>query len=347
MRFSSEALARQVARTSGMAVAVWPGVFACALMAIAALFVSQQYGAPAFLMALLFGMAMTFLNDPGSRSQAGLAFCSSIVLRGSVALLGLRISFDTVVALGWGPVMLVILCSLLTLACGVILSARLGRSWYFGALTGGAVAICGASAAAAIAAVLPQTETSARNLGVTVLSVTLLSTLAMVLYPVLVGQWGLDDTAAGIFLGATIHDVAQVVGAGFSVSDNAGETATLVKLIRVALLGPVVVCLALFIRWRAAPVQGDTPPPILPGFVVVFIALAALNSFEALDDGIVRAANGLCYFGLLIAIAAIGARTSLRDSRAIGGQALFQIVTLSAILGALVSFGIGLLSLVE
>ena len=117
---------------------------------------------------------------------------------------------------------------------GGLLSDLFG--WRFALLTGGSVAICGASAAMAIAAVLPRNEHSESNLIFTVLGVTVLSTIAMIAYPMITTVTGLDPLASGVFLGGTIHDVAQVVGAGFSISDEVGETATLVKLMRVTML---------------------------------------------------------------------------------------------------------------
>src|SRR5690606_33983478 len=90
---------------------------------------------------------------------------------------------------------------------------------------------------------------------------------------------GLDHRAAGVSLGGTIHDVAQVVGAGFSVSEETGETATLVKLIRVTLLAPVVLIFSLSFRDMGQADSGAGQPPLVPGFVLGFLALAALNSF--------------------------------------------------------------------
>ena len=122
----------------------------------------------------------------------------------------------------------------LTIAFGILLARLLGFGVHFGLLTGGAVAICGASAALALAAALPAHPQKERAAAFTVIGVSLLSTVAMMLYRWLVHWLGFDAHAAGVFLGGTIHDVAQVVGAGYSVSQEAGDTATVVKLLRVA-----------------------------------------------------------------------------------------------------------------
>src|SRR6185369_1856870 len=110
----------------------------------------------------------------------------------------------------------------------------------------------------------------------TVIGVSALSTLAMIAYPVIARATGLSHHQAGVFIGATIHDVAQVVGAGYAISPEAGDTATVVKLMRVAMLLPVILTTTLFMRSNGAT-EGERPP-ILPWFLAVFLALVAMNS---------------------------------------------------------------------
>src|SRR5690606_39240544 len=189
-----------------------PGLSISIVVAMASTFVSQQYGGPTLLFALLIGMALHFLSKDAV-SGPGIEFSAKTVLRVGVALLGVRISADQVEALGFSPVLIVIGGVCLTLLLGRVLSRPLGLAPQQGVLTGGAVAICGASAALAISAVLPQTRTSERDTLFTVIAVTTLSTMAMILYPLLVPALSLSDSQAGILFGGTIHDVAQVVGA--------------------------------------------------------------------------------------------------------------------------------------
>lgn len=226
-----------------------PGLIVVALVATAAQFVADHYGAPAMLMALLFGIAINFLGNDGP-CRAGLDVAARTILRLGVALLGFRISFAAIAELGCGVVIFVMVCVALTILSGIALAPLFGHRWRFGVLSAGAVAICGASAAVAIAAVLPRDERSDDRLAFTIASVTILSNVAMVLYPIIANATALSDTAAGLFIGASIHDVAQVVGAGFSMSSEIGETATVTKLLRVALLAPTLVVLTLCIRCR-------------------------------------------------------------------------------------------------
>jgi uncharacterized integral membrane protein (TIGR00698 family) len=148
-----------------------------------------------------------------------------------------------------------------------------------------------------------------------------------------------------VFLGGTIHDVAQVVGAGFSISPEAGETATLVKLIRVGLLAPVVLLTALAVRRieGRAP-QGTRRPPLLPGFVVGFLALAALNSLGMIPAPVSEALGSLSRWALLVAIAAVGMKTDLRRVLGLGGRAIGMIVAPSAFIAGFVLAGLALLA---
>lgn len=317
-----------------------PGLLIAAVLAIAAQFLSDHYGAPAMLMALLLGMALSFLAEEG-RCVPGIEFSARSVLRLGVALLGARISFDLLAGLGWQVIALVIVGVIATVLFGLIGARLLGRGWRLALLTSGSVAICGASAAMAIAAVLPKNQHSERNLIFTVLSVTLLSTLAMIVYPLVAGGLALDDRATGIFLGATIHDVAQVVGAGFSVSEEAGETATLVKLIRVSLLAPMVLIFGLAIVALGIKQSGEGGrPPLVPGFILAFLALATLNSFQAIPEVISDELAAVSRWALLTAIAAVGMKTSLRRIRDIGGQAIVLIVAETLFLAALILAGL-------
>src|SRR5262249_3281927 len=153
-----------------------------------------------------------------------------------------------IVALGWQPLLLVVLSITLTIAVAMVVARLLGFQSLFGLLTGGATAICGASAALALSASLPNHPLKERATMFTVIGVSSLSTLAMVVYPIVANAFGLDARHAGIFLGATIHDVAQVVGAGYSMSRETGDVAILVKLMRVAMLLPVIVFAAMLPR---------------------------------------------------------------------------------------------------
>ncbi|WP_128255516.1 YeiH family protein [Falsirhodobacter deserti] len=313
-----------------------PGLVVAMLVAVTAQFLSEHYGAPAMLMAILLGIALHFMTEE-ARTAPGVEFASKTVLRIGVALLGVRISWEMFADLGAATVFLVLGGLLATIGFGLLAARLLGQSRAFGFLTGGAVAICGASAAMAIAATLPKGKTAERDLIFTVVGVTVLSTMAMILYPILAARLHLDAQATGIFFGGTIHDVAQVVGAGFSVSEETGEIATLVKLIRVTALAPVVLIAALLIRARGS--EDGTRPPLVPAFVLGFLVLAALNSFNVFSATVIEFVNELSRWALLTAIAAVGMKTSIPGLLKVGGAAISLLVAETVFLAVLILGG--------
>ena len=313
--------------------AYWPGLAVSAVVAIAATFLSLHYKASAMLFALLLGMALHFLAEEG-RCLPGIQLASSLVLRTGVALLGLRITIAQVEALGWTTILLVVVTVALTVLVGIAVAKALKLGSALGTLTGGAVAICGASAALAIASILPRHEHAERDASFTVIGVTAMSTLAMILYPMLVGALGFDHRAAGIFLGGTIHDVAQVVGAGYSVSPETGDTSTIVKLLRVSMLLPVCLAIgvALHVRGRAAAHAA----PVLPWFAVAFAVLVAVNSTGWIAPSVSRAGSFVSQAFLVTAIAAIGMKTSLRSLVDMGLRPVVLVVSETIFLAAVV-----------
>ena len=295
--------------------AVYPGVLVAGTIALASTWLAQHYTAPVMLFALLFGMAFHFLHEEG-RCVAGIEFTSRSVLRLGVGLLGVRITLGQIASLGAWPVATVIVGVATTILFGFVLSRRLGLSSMFGVLSGGAVAICGASAALAIASVLPRSDTRERDTILTVVSVTALSTLAMILYPVFAASIGLDHRQAGVFIGGTIHDVAQVIGAGYTISNETGDIATYVKLLRVAMLLPAVFAISfLYARHRGS---GESARATLPMFLVGFAVLVVVNSIGLLPQIVIGLANDVSRWCLVAAIAALGMKTSFKALFAVG-----------------------------
>lgn len=316
---------------------VYPGVLAAVTIALAASWLSQHYAAPVMLFALLFGMTFHFLHEEG-RCIPGIEFASKAVLRTGVALLGARITVEQMADLGVMPIALVVVGIVTTISVGYLLARMLGLSREFGLLSGGSVGICGASAALAIASVLPKTKDTERDVILAVVVVTTLSTIAMILYPMLVTAIGLDHQRAGLFLGGTIHDVAQVVGAGYMISPQTGDVATYVKLLRVAMLLPVVLSVA-FIMSRGKAGQPAAKVPI-PMFLLGFAALVAINSLGYLPKVAVDGANELSRWCLVVAIAALGMKTTFKALIAAGWRPVAVMVAETLWIGGLVLAGV-------
>ena len=317
---SAIALTRIHSRTRELA----PGFVVSLIVAAAASFLSEHYGAPVMLFALLLGMALNFLAGDGA-CKAGIEFTARSVLRIGVALLGMRITLEQIAALGWKPVALVVILVVVTIGVSVIAAKALGFQRLFGMLTGGATAICGASAALALAAALPNHPQKERATLFTVIGVSALSTLAMILYPMIANWLELSPQVAGVFLGATIHDVAQVVGAGYSMSTETGDTATVIKLMRVAMLLPVIVCAAMVTRMQGADPTGKRPP-LLPWFAVGFLLLACINSTGWVVPAVQGTVNELSRWCLVVSISALGMKTQLKELAAVGIKPILLMV---------------------
>ena len=302
-----------------------PGVLLCGVIALAATFISEHYGGPQLLYALLMGLAFHFLNGH-PKAAKGINFCGRTVLRCGVALLGARITFSQVSRLGVETAFTVMAAVALTILTGVLLARWLGATREQGLLTGGAVAICGASAALAISSVLPQTKDNERFTLLAVMGVTVMSTVAMVLYPLGLQLLGMSPSQSGIVLGGAIHDVAQVVAAGMMLGLEAGDVATVVKLFRVMLLMPVVICIAVLYRQHADVNAPEKDVPLVPGFLIAFIVLVMLASIGTLPPPLVQIASDASRWMLVIALAAAGVKTSFEDLVKLGWRPVAMLV---------------------
>ncbi|MCW5658216.1 MAG: putative sulfate exporter family transporter [Burkholderiaceae bacterium] len=304
-------------RLAGALHAHWPGLLLCAVIALAASFIARVHGGPQLLYALLFGVAFHFLHADG-RIRPGIELCTGIVLRMGVALLGARITLEQIASLGWAAALTVVACVVSTVVVGIGLARRLGLNTAQGVLSGGATAICGASAALAIAAVLPRTREQERFTLLVVVTVTALSTIAMLLYPLLAHALQLSPAQAGLFLGGSIHDVAQVVGSGYLMGPATGDNATVVKLFRVSMLALVVLAAAAGFRGAGMAPGGAMARPLalVPWFLWVFMALVLLQALRLMPSVAPLWASELSRGCLVLAIAGLGVKTSF--------QALFQ-----------------------
>jgi uncharacterized integral membrane protein (TIGR00698 family) len=312
-----------------------------------------RFGIPAVVIALIIGMVLHPLaNAP--RFQAGMTFCVKKMLRWAIALLGLRVALGDIVALGLTTALLVIVAMAATILSGFLLARWLGRETGMGALGGVATAVCGASAALATATVVPDYKSKAADVAFTVIAMNALSTVAMLAYPLICVWLGFSPSQTGIMLGATIHDVAQVVGAGQAVSVEAANAAIIVKLFRVFLLLPAV----LIVGWwlvhddakRAGDVAGKAKVPV-PVFAIMFLVLSVVNSVLTMQPALADLYQPIrtllltiSTWGLLVAIAALGLGTSLGAMARLGWRHLAlvtgtSLVILVIVTGSLLALG--------
>jgi uncharacterized integral membrane protein (TIGR00698 family) len=324
-----------------------PGVALSATIAVAAVtaapLAAHVFPIPAMVIALLIGIV---LNPLARRAwfQPGIVFCLKVILRWAVALLGLRIALGEIAALGFSTAALVIAAMAITVLAGFLLARALGQSAAYGALAGAGTAVCGASATLATSIVLPDYKGKEADVAFVVVAVNALATLAMVLYPIICTWLGFDAQRTGVMLGATIHDVAQVVGAGYAVSETTGNTAVIVKLFRVFLLFPVVLAIGWsFARRSVATGAAKIPVPV---FAIVFVLLCLLNSaigsfpaFQQIRGPLIEVSN----WGLLIAISALGLGTSLPAIAALGWRHVATVSGTTIVILVVMTTGLMLL----
>ena len=331
-----------------------PGVVLSAIVAaigyVAAPYVAHLVPIPNMVIALVVGIA---LNPLAARPavQPGMNFCVKILLRWAVALLGLRVGLGDIAALGAETAILIVIAMAATVASGFFFARWSRQTPGFGALVGVGTAVCGASATLATSTVVPEYKGKQADIAFVVVAVNAMATLAMLFYPPICIALGFDAQVTGVMLGGTIHDVAQVVGAGYAVSDAAGNTAVIVKLFRVFLLLPVV----LSIGWhftRMGMRHGEAHVPV-PVFAVVFLLLCLVNSAVPLSPSLlplyapvksvlVEAST----WGLLLAIGALGLGTSVKTIIGLGWRHVTTVLGTTAVILVVTTGGLLLLRLV-
>jgi uncharacterized integral membrane protein (TIGR00698 family) len=299
---------------------------------------------PNIVVALVIGIALNPLAVRPAMAP-GLNFCVRTVLRWSVALLGLRVGIGEIAALGAETGVLIIVAMLGTIVSGFLFARWSGRMQGFGALVGVGTAVCGASATLACSTVVPEYPGKQADVAFVVVAINTAATIAMLLYPPLCALLGFDARTTGVMLGGTIHDVAQVVGAGYAVSDTVGNAAVIVKLFRVFLLLPTVLGISWYFTRKGKSHGGARVP--LPMFAIAFLALCILNSavplapsmmtiYSPLKAGLVE----LSSWGLLLAIGALGLGTSPKTIFAFGWRHMATAVATSAVIFAIVTGGL-------
>jgi uncharacterized integral membrane protein (TIGR00698 family) len=331
-----------------------PGILLSAAVAVAAVLaepllkrLTGGFSLPAMVLALLFGIALNRMAaEP--RFQPGITWCVKKLLRIAIGLLGLRIALGDIFGLGIGVIALTLASMAITIVAAVWLARFFGQEAGYGALAGAANAVCGASATLATTTVVPNYPRKDADTAFTVVMANAISTLVMLAYPPLCRWMGLSPQETGVMLGATVHDMAQVVGAGYAVSDEVGNTAVVVKLFRVFLLLPVVLAIGWwFMREGGKAGEAKVPTPV---FAVVFLALVLVNTAAMAMPQItplylpVKALLGeVSRWGLLLSIAALGLGTSISAILAVGWRHVAVFMGATTVILFIVTGGIFLL----
>ncbi|RAS15589.1 putative integral membrane protein (TIGR00698 family) [Microvirgula sp. AG722] len=310
----------------------FPGLLLTAVIAalairLAGVPVFADNGLSALTFAILIGLLAgnTFYPRLGGPAGPGVLFAKGELLRAGVALYGFKLTFQQVAAVGMAGVMtdLSMLLSTFLLACWF--GRRfLGLERDTALLIGAGSSICGAAAVLATAPVLQPRE---RDVAVAVATVVVFGTLGMVVYPLLwramaqLALPGLTQNQFGIYIGATVHEVAQVVAAARAVGEQAADSAMVSKMIRVMMLAPFLLGLSLWLAPRSA--APDTPRRItVPVFAFVFVGCVLLNSLDLLPPSVVAALIRIDDVMLACAMAALGLTTHASAVRQAGSRPL-------------------------
>lgn len=328
--------------------ALLPGILlssavACAGL-VAAWTILTVFPVPALVIALFVGIALHSLAEQ-PQYQPGITFCARSVLRVGIALLGLRTAVTDITSLGGSTIMLVLSAMLLTIASSFAFARLFGQDKNYAALVGVGTAVCGASAALAVSAVLPDYARKKADTLLVVVVLNTFATIAMLAYPQLCMILGFDAHSTGVMLGATIHDVAQVAGSVYPFSDTTANTAIIVKLFRVFVLFPLVVVVGWSVS-RAKVLEGAAAVPV-PVFALAFILLAMFNTllpmvpliapaYIAVRPALIEIAN----FALLLAIAALGLSTSLRAMLSVGWRHFATLLASTTMILGFVTAGL-------
>ena len=299
-----------------------PGLALTAAIAALAFALRHLPGLTAFspmILAIVIGMAFHNLVGTPIRAKAGVAFSMRKVLRFAIILLGLQLTAAQVAEVGAGGVALIAATLVSTFAFTLWLGRLIGVERPLAELIAAGTSICGASAVIATNTV---TRAPDEDVAYAVACVTVFGSIAMFVYPLLQASLGLDAHAYGLWTGASIHEIAQVVAAAFQGGQQAGEFGTVAKLTRVMMLAPMVIALGLAARARATGGQQAGGAP-MPWFVLGFIAMVALNSVVTIPPEAKAWIVTLTTFLLTMALAAMGLETDFRKLRAKGVRPLF------------------------
>jgi uncharacterized integral membrane protein (TIGR00698 family) len=297
------------------ALSVLPGLLLTCGIAAAAFGLHALPGLSALspmILSIFLGIAFHNFARTPAWAKAGVVFSLRRVLRLAIILIGLQLTAQQVVAVG-GTGLAVIL---ITLACTFLVTTwaghLLGVDARLAQLIAAGTSICGASAVIATNTV---TDAPDEDVAYAVACVTVFGSVAMFGYPLLLEALRLTPHAYGLWVGSSIHEIAQVVAAAYQGGTQAGDAATIAKLTRVMMLAPVVLSLGLLARSRGGEARASVP---MPWFVLGFIALIVLNSLFPIPAAIKSPAGLMTAFGLSVALAAMGLETDVRKLRAKG-----------------------------
>lgn len=266
--------------------------------------------------AILVGMLVANTSGVPPLALPGIALCGRRLLRAAVALLGLQLTYTQIAELGGLGLASAAIALASTFLFTLWIGRLLGVEKDLRYLLAGGVSICGASAVAAVGSAVRAKD---EDVSYAIACITIFGTAAMFVYPLLKAGFGLDSNGYGQWIGLSVHEVAQVVGASFQGGMKDGEVAVLTKLARVAMLAPMVICISLFaMRGQRTNDGSGKGASIVPMFIVVFFGFVVVNTFGLIPEGARSVLVGLTPVLLSAALGALGLGTHFAQVRARG-----------------------------
>jgi uncharacterized integral membrane protein (TIGR00698 family) len=298
-------------------LAILPGIVLASLIATLGFGLRKVPGfsiLSPMILSILIGIAFHNVIGTPAIAKEGVRFCLRRILRGAIILLGLQLTAAQVLEVGASGIFIIAATLISTFLFTTGFGRLIGVDRKLTQLIAAGTSICGASAVIATNTV---TRASEEDVAYGVACVTVFGSLSMFLYPMLPALLHLDPHLFGLWTGASIHEIAQVVAAAFQDGQSAGEFGTIAKLSRVMMLAPVVIALGWFASRRSNAAASDAKAP-LPWFVFGFIALIGLNSVITIPADIKGWLIALTVFLLSVALAAMGLETDIAKLRAKG-----------------------------
>jgi uncharacterized integral membrane protein (TIGR00698 family) len=313
----------------------WLGLVVVASIAFFAIYLSQTaflkgLGLSPLTLGIVLGIVVGNVYFPriAAQTDIGVDFAKSILLKAGVVLFGFRITFTQLAGVGWQG----FFTDIMVLSFTFLIALQLGKRVFkldeqTTILIGAGSSICGA---AAVMATEPVVKAQAHKVSVAVATVVVFGTLSMFIYPIAYGHLGFNEHAYGLFVGSTIHEVAQVVAAGSAVGADAANTAVIEKMLRVMMLAPFLLLLSLWQsrKQRRQETEGDEinhqqgAKIMIPWFALFFILASGINSSEIFSTGVTEDIVHLDNILLTIAMVALGLRTHIGAIRQAGVKPL-------------------------
>lgn len=323
------------------------GIFFVAIFAAAATYIADLAAVRALgLSPLVIGIVMgifyanTLHNQTPAAWQSGITFSGKKILRFAIVLYGFRITFQQIADVGMDGFLVSLIMLTSTLIIGTWAGTKLfGMEKDTSILTASGAAVCGAAAVLATEPVLKAEE---HKTAIAVSMVVLFGTISMFLYPVLystiienaTGFLHMTAREFGIYVGGTIHEVAQVVAVPASVPGaptEMADAAVIVKMTRVIMIAPMLIVLGLYLAWdakRAGGERNEKTKLVIPWFAVYFILVAGFNSFHLIPQNIVDIINEIDTFLLTMAMTALGMGTIFSKFKGLGLAPVYTALTM-------------------